>query len=573
MAYCAWTNNRPINPVAAATKKKDYWSTLDRSIMLRLKQTADTPAFHAAVKQVASRLLSQGGIQLFHKNTLLIPSAEVRSELDSTYAQLVEGVVLQLMTYGMAFVCISGGSSFEDEEEEADETGDLTVSSTDNKSLSEVVRSIRWGGDRTDGISESTSGYAASREKPRPRPFLMDMLGTDVQIEYFTHPFKPPDFRVTTPDTTGSGRRLVMDGVLVLCTETPSATTGISSAASRFMPSAVLGEIARSAASFAMQRMANPIVYTQAVAGKTSVVDDTHDTHAIGDRYQVEQRRVAEAGALAAGSLPLEARVAEPRGGAEPLAPASVLIEEPLKSIHWTMQHATQDARVPHMPVHLVNNWQMVGPTCAVAEGRQIVGGPEAKLPVNLNEVHANLVNDASLATLVPANAFSPQATATAVNVEDRSFSNVVARYGKAVGAMLGIVINELYPSVDQITGRESSAKRKRDETDGKTSEPVIVRFNEYQMPEMVFRLYESGFMGPEDATHYLSHATGIPVEDFTKPPVTLDPRTKGLVSTEPPETPEEGEAPKRRRLSAPGADTIRKESAEAFDKKRKGEQ
>jgi hypothetical protein len=572
MAYCAWTNSRPISQTDAVRRKEMYWCPFDRGALLRLKQTADVPAFHAAVKQVASRLLSQGGIQLFHKGGLVIASRPVRVELDSTYAQLVEGVVLQLMTYGVAFVCISGGTSFGDDDDDSASGAGGTLSTTDTKSVSDVVRSIRWNGGSSGGTGERVSGYTTHKNVQKPRPFLLDILNTHVQVEYMAHPFKPPDFRVTTPDLNGGGARLVMDGVVVLCTETPSGTTGISSAANRFMPTAVLGEIARSAASFAMQRMANPVVYTQEVSGKSSLVDDNHDTHAIGDRYQVEQRRAAEAGAMAADSVPLEARVAQQKDGDAPRVPASILVEEPLGSIHWTLQHATQDARVSHAPLHLMNNWQMVGPTCAVTSGRQIVGGPEAKMPVNLRDVHETLINDASLATLVPANAFSPQATATAVEVENRSFSNVVARYGKAVSAMLSLIINELYPVVDDLTSKAGGTKRMRDDSsETGDTEPIVVSFSEFQMPEMVFRLYESGFMGPEDAAHYLSHATGIPVEDFTKPPATLDPHTKGLVSTAAPEAAEEGGAPKRRRLSAPGAESIRNETAEAFEKKRGG--
>jgi hypothetical protein len=142
-------------------------------MILRLKQTADTPAFHAAVKQVSSRLLSQGGIQLFHRGVLMIPSADMRSELDRTYAQLVDGAVIQLMTYGIAFACISGGSSFDDDDDGT--STDPKVSSTDEKSVSEFVQTIRWGGSPRGELGARTGGYTVVREKPKPRPFILDM--------------------------------------------------------------------------------------------------------------------------------------------------------------------------------------------------------------------------------------------------------------------------------------------------------------------------------------------------------------------------------------------------------------
>lgn len=582
MAYCRWANPAPIPVLPAYSHSQKWWTPFNQTVIQELKHVADNPAFRAASTQIISRILSQGGIQLSYKNKMLTPSSDIRDELSNTYSQVVDGIVMQVLTFGVAFVCISGGK-FGDEEPEGDaEEAEAAPNSTSSgKSVGDFIRDLDWNGTRgrAGGPVGRVAGFKVHREAERSRPFMLDLLNSNILVEYLAHPCKPTDYRVSMPDPRGHGQRLVLNGVLVVEVEPPSAVTGINSPALRFMPAAVLAQIARSCAAVAMQRQAAPIIYTQQ---SNKGVDDGegHDLHAVGDNFAAAASRVARNTAAADGSAPLEARVAPDAKESGSLVD-SVRLERPLSEIPWDASHLSKDKRTPYAPIRLMNFGALMGPTCTVADGRQMVAGPVAQTPAQLGELMDNEVAQASLVLGVPASQFNPKMTATAVDEEARSFEEVVQRYARITSTALTMLIGAIF-TPEELDGSKRGKKRGRsdskeeaedgDEDSGDEKEEVRVFFNMRQMPALIFDLFERGFMGPEDARDYISQAMGIPVQDLQEPSVTQNPATKDLVTTEPPEQPTEpGETAKRRRLSAPGAADILKKSAERYEKKRGG--
>ncbi len=584
MAFCRWANPAPIPVLPAYSQSQKWWVPFNKNVVQELKHVADNPAFRAASTQIISRILSQGGIQLSHNNKMLSPPSDIRDELANTYSQVVDGIVMQILTFGVAFVCISGGK-FGDEEPEGDAEDSVPAqnSTSSGKSVGDVIRDLDWNGARgRPGISVSgVAGFKVTREADRSKPFMLDLLNPNILVEYLAHPCKPTDYRVSIPDPRGHGQRLVLNGVLVVEVEPPSAVTGLNSPALRFMPAAVLAQIARSCAAVAMQRQAAPIVYTQQ---SNKGVDDGegHDLHAVGDNFAAAASRVARNAAAADESAPLEARVAPAVEASESLA-STVRLEQPLSGIWWNARHVSGDPRTPYAPIHLMNFEALMGPTCTVADGRQMVNGPVAQSPAQLGELLDNEVAQASLVLGVPASQFNPKMTATAVDEEARSFEEVVQRYSRITSTALTMLINAIF-TLDELKGSKRGKKRGRssdsdeeplseDLEDSDSDEKgVRVFFNMRHMPTLVFDLFERGFMGPEDARDYISNATGIPVSDLKKPSVTQNPATKDLVTTNPPDDPKEpGKPPKRRRFAAPGAAEILRESSEQYQRKREG--
>lgn len=585
MAYCQWSNSSPIPFLPPYTNTLEKWVVLDKQMLNMLKHTADNPAFRSACMEIVSRLLSQGGIQVAYGDKVLTASTSVRRELDGPYAQVVEGIVMQTMTWGVAFVCITGGKDEEDDEDER-----IGGQDSHNDVLEAVTRNLTWNKSRTATQDVGMVGRAVRREPERARPFMLDPMG-DVIIEYRRHPVRPTDWRVSIADPRGTGQRIVVKGVLVVQVEPPNAVHGLSSPAQRFTATKALGDVARATAAIAMQKAALPTVYTQ-LTGKGLPDDgDGHDQFGMGDNFAAEEARRERNAAALDGTMPVEimsqAAVAREQEIRDTRS-ETVMIERPGDQFAWNKQQVDNDPSMPFMPVHLRVMRNFLGPVASVRDGYGVVNGPESKAPQGLAEIIRNETQQAALCTGVPVSHFASEATATAVQAELRSFAQVVNRHGLVVAEALGMVLREIYHSPSDITGTaSSSAKRARtddgtrgspagkgeadddeDDEDADGADSLRVLFYAYLMPELVEHLVEGGYMSPEQAIEYISRATGIPTADMTVPPVTLDPRTKGLVTTEAPEPGADGEPPKRRRMVAPGAASIRNESAEAFKKK-----